>query len=113
MRNNRFLHRAATAATATLAAAALGLTAAAPAWAGPAAPNALQVIMALQRQGDKVIVNRSGSKPLQMCTVTSAREGTSQYWWTHPRVVDPNPNKRVYGVGTQLLYRTMYVDVQC
>lgn len=113
MHNNRFLHRTATAATATLAAAALGLTAAAPASAGPAAPNALQVILALQRQGDKVIVNRTGSKPLQMCTVTSVREGTSQYWWTHPRVVDPNPNKRVYGVGTQLLYRTMYVDVQC
>lgn len=113
MRNNRLLCRAAVPVAAVLAAATLGLTGTAPAWAGPAAPNALQVILALQRQGDKVIVNRTGSKPLQMCTVTSIREGQAQYWWTHPQVVDPNRAKRANGVGTQLLYRTMYVDVQC
>lgn len=113
MHNNRFLHRAAALMVAVLAGATLGLSGAAPAWAGPAAPNALQVIMALQRQGDKVIVNRTGDKPLQMCTVTSVREGKSEYWWTHPQVVDPNRAKRANGVGTQLLYRTMYVDVQC
>lgn len=113
MHNNRFIHRTTAAATAALAAAALGLSGAATAGAGPASPNALQVITMLQRQGDKVIVNRTGDKPLQMCTVTSVREGQAQYWWTHPRVASPNRALRANGVGTQLLYRTMYVDVQC
>lgn len=81
--------------------------------AGPAAPNALQVITQLQRQGDKVIVHRTGGKPLQMCSVTSVREGKSEYWWTSSRVADPSPKKRANGVGSQLMYRTMDVDVQC
>ncbi|SKT63701.1 Uncharacterised protein [Mycobacteroides abscessus subsp. abscessus] len=45
--------------------------------------------------------------------MTSVRQGRAEYWWTHPQVVDPNRAKRANGVGTQLLYRTMYVDVQC
>lgn len=111
MGNKRFLRRTGTAVVAAVAAATV--VGAGSAWAGPAAPNALQVIMALQRQGDKVIVNRRGGKPLQLCTVTSVRQGRAEYWWTHPQVVDPNRAKRANGVGTQLLYRTMYVDVQC
>ncbi|NGX08824.1 hypothetical protein UI24_16285 [Mycobacteroides franklinii] len=106
------MHTAAVAAV-VLAVSAAGLSGAPAAWAGPGTPNALQVITMLQRQGDKVIVHRVGDKPLHMCTVTSIREGKSEYWWTHPRVADPNPAKRANGVGTQLLYRTMYVDVQC
>ncbi|WP_239001838.1 MULTISPECIES: hypothetical protein [unclassified Mycobacteroides] len=94
-------------------AAMLMLATPAVAAAGPAGANALQVIMQLRRQGDKVIVNRKGDKPLQMCVVTSVREGKSEYWWTHPRIADPAPAKRNSGVGTQLLYRTVYVDVQC
>ncbi|ORA60872.1 MULTISPECIES: hypothetical protein [Mycobacteriaceae] len=116
MHNKRFHRRAgiATAAAAIfVAASALGLSGAALAQAGPGSPDALQVILMLQRQGDKVIVNRTGNKPLHMCTVTSVREGTSEYWWTHPQVVGPNRATRAHGVGTQLLYRTMYVDVQC
>lgn len=113
MHHNRVLHRTTTAVAAALITAAAGLAGAAPAGAGPATPNALQIIGMLQRQGDKVIVHRVGDKPLQMCTVTSIREGQAQYWWTHPNVADPNKAKRANGVGTQLLYRTMYVEVQC
>lgn len=111
MYRNRFLHRAVTAAA--LAAAPLGLVSPAPAFAGPQEPNALQVIMALQRQGDKVIVNRTGSKPLQMCTVTSIREINAQYWWTRTQVLDPRPAKRPSAVGPQLIIRTVRVDIRC
>lgn len=81
--------------------------------AGPAGPDALQVISQLQRQGDRVVVHRTGDGPLQLCVVTSVREGKSAYWWTSPRTADPNPRKRANGVGTQLIYRTVDVDVRC
>ncbi|MGH3725739.1 MAG: hypothetical protein ACRDUS_16640 [Mycobacterium sp.] len=111
MRNNHF-HRRAVAAAISLPVALIVATSPV-ASAGPAAANALQVIMQLQRQGDKVVVNRTGGKPLQMCTVTSVREGKSAYWWAYPRVADPNRARRANGVGAKLLYRTVYVDVQC
>lgn len=113
MRNNSFLRRTVIIGFATAALAA-PIPAAATASAGPAGgPDALQVITMLQRQGDKVIVKRDGNKPLQQCTVTSVREGKSEYWWTHPHIADPRPARRASGVGTQLIYRTMYVDIQC
>ncbi|WP_286142115.1 MULTISPECIES: hypothetical protein [unclassified Mycobacterium] len=94
-------------------AAALAVAASPAASAGPSPANALQVITQLQRQGAKVVVLRTGDKPLQACTVTAVREGKSEYWWTHPRIADPNRARRANGVGTQLIYRTVYVDVQC
>ncbi len=100
-------------AATTLLATALAVAPPPVASAGPASPDALQVITQLQRQGDKVVVQRTGDKPLQACTVTSVREGESQYWWTRPRIADPNRAKRANGVGPQLMYRTVYVDVQC
>lgn len=98
---------------ATFLATTLAVSTSPAASAGPASPDALQVITQLQRQGDKVVVQRTGDKPLQMCTVTSVRDGESQYWWTRPRIADPNRAKRANGVGPQLMYRTVYVDVQC
>ncbi|TDZ81876.1 hypothetical protein [Mycobacteroides salmoniphilum] len=98
---------------ATFLATTLAVSTSPVASAGPASADALQVITQLQRQGDKVIVERTGDKPLQMCTVTSVREGESQYWWTQPHVADPNRAKRANGVGPQLMYRTVYVDIQC
>ena len=75
MSNNCFSRYTRIAATAALGVAALAIAVAPAASAGPAAgPDALEVILALQRQGDKVIVNRTGDKPLQMCTVTSVRQ---------------------------------------
>ncbi|MFA4083922.1 hypothetical protein [Mycobacteroides salmoniphilum] len=100
-------------AAATFLAAALAVATPTAASAGPAPVSALQVIAQLQRQGDKVIVLRAGDKPLQACTVTAVREGKSEYWWTSPRIVDPSRAKRANGVGTQLMYRTVYVDIQC
>lgn len=111
MYRNIFPCRSILAAAILVAGPAVSTSAAAS--AGPASPDALQVITQLQRQGDKVVVQRTGNKTLQMCTVTSVREGESQYWWTQPRIADPNRAKRANGVGTQLIYRTVYVDVQC
>ncbi|ALR11576.1 hypothetical protein BST43_04855 [Mycobacteroides saopaulense] len=111
MPNNRFRRRVVI-AVASLVAVPI-VTASPLASAGPASTNALQLIMLLQRQGDQVIVHRAGDKPLQMCTVISVREGRSEYWWTHPRMVDPSPARRANGRGSQLLYRTVYIDVRC
>lgn len=82
--------------------------------AGPKdGPNALQVITSLQRQGDVVVVKRTGSKPLQYCVVTSIHKGKSEYWWTRPRLIDPNPAKRPPAIGSVLMTRTVYVDIRC
>ncbi|BAX97365.1 hypothetical protein MSTE_02050 [Mycobacteroides stephanolepidis] len=111
MYRNIFPYRSIVAAT--ILVTGLGVATSPAASAGPASPDALQVITQLQRQGDTVVVQRTGDKPLQMCAVTSVREGASQYWWTRPRIADPNRAKRANGMGTQLMYRTAYVDVQC
>ncbi|NGX06066.1 hypothetical protein [Mycobacteroides franklinii] len=113
MHNNSFLRRISIGAAAALGAAALAVAAAPIAPAGPVGPDALQVIAMLERQGDTVIVSRTGNKPLQMCTVTSVREIDAQYWWTRPQVRNPRPARRPSGVGPQLIIRTMRVEIRC
>ncbi|EUA46551.1 MULTISPECIES: hypothetical protein [Mycobacteroides] len=113
MQNNSFLHHIGIRAAVTIGAAALAVAASPTAPAEPVRPDALQVIAMLQRQGDKVIVHRTGNKPLQMCTMTSIREIDAQYWWTRPQVRDPQPARRPNGIGPQLIIRTMRVEIRC
>ncbi|WP_078294654.1 hypothetical protein [Mycobacterium sp. D16R24] len=114
MSNHCFSRNTRIVTTAALGVAALAMAAAPAASAGPAAgPNALEVILALQRQGDKVIIDRSGNRPLQMCTVTSVRQIDAQYWWSRPHVSSPKSAIRPNAVGTQLIERTMYVTIRC
>ncbi|ALM18970.1 hypothetical protein [Mycobacteroides abscessus] len=114
MLNTTFIRRTRFTAAALIGAAALAITASPTALAGPTGtPNALEVIAMLERQGDTVIVSRTGNKPLQMCTVTSVREIQAQYWWTRPRVQNPKPTRRPNAVGTQLIIRTMRVEIRC
>ncbi|PVA72280.1 hypothetical protein D2E64_11475 [Mycobacteroides abscessus] len=114
MSNNCFSRSTRIMTTAALGAAALAIAAAPAASAGPAeGPNALEVILQLQRQGDKVIIDRSGNKPLQMCTVTSIRQIDAQYWWSRPHLSSPKSAIRPNAQGTQLIERTIYVTIRC
>ncbi|MGC7313268.1 hypothetical protein RBA04_22630 [Mycobacteroides abscessus subsp. massiliense] len=102
------------ATTVAVGVAALAVAAAPVASAGPTQdPNALEVILQLQRQGDKIIIDRSGNKPLQMCTVTSIRQIDAQYWWSRPHLSSPKSAIRPNAQGTQLIERTIYVAIRC
>ena len=62
-----------TAAAAGLAAAVLGL--AAPAHAAPTGGNAADTISALEAQGNRVVVTRQSSTPLDKASVVSVTRG--------------------------------------
>lgn len=62
-----------TAAAAALTAGALGL--AGPALAAPSAGNAEQTISELEAQGNRVVVNRQSSAPLDQASVVSITRG--------------------------------------
>ncbi len=116
MHNNCSRRRTRIVAAAIAGAAAAVIAAVPTASAGPAQdPNALEVITALQRQGDKVIISRTGNKPLQYCAVTSVREISAAYWWTRPHVRGPVTRA---GTGTgavvaPLIERTFRVEIRC
>ncbi|MGV9798581.1 hypothetical protein ACWDTP_11055 [Mycobacterium sp. NPDC003449] len=85
------------------AATLIGL--AAPAQAAPTGPgNAQQTINELQAQGYKVIVNRTGSTPLDKASVVAVRPGQ-----TFSRTDSSNPGGNLQ---TTVLSKTIYVDVK-
>ena len=89
-----------------LAAAALGLTAAAN--AAPAGPSSVDAtIDQLRAQGFDVILNRIGTAPQQQCTLSAVRPGQ-----TYSRT-----DSGVPGAGDDLVTtvtsKTVYVDVTC
>jgi hypothetical protein len=95
----------ATAMTAGVAAALIGL--AAPAVAAPTGPgNAQQTINELQAQGYTVIVNRIGTAPLDQASVVAVRPGQT-YSRTDTGV--PGAGSDIYTTVTD---KTVYVDVK-
>lgn len=95
----------------TLIAAALvaGLLAAPVAQAGPGAlGDAEQVIDGLRAQGNKVIVTKTGNKPLSRCVATRVRKDLDVFG--NPRIypnISSGPTRRVW------LYSVYHVDIQC
>jgi hypothetical protein len=88
-----------------VAAAIIGL--AAPAAAAPTGPgNAQQTINELQAQGYTVIVNRTGTAPLDQATVVAVRPGQT-YSRTDTGV--PGAGNDIYTTVTD---KTVYVDVK-
>jgi hypothetical protein len=88
-----------------VAAAIIGL--AAPAAAAPTGPgNAQQTINELQAQGYTVIVNRTGTAPLDQATVVAVRPGQT-YSRTDSGV--PGAGNNIYTTVTD---KTVYVDVK-
>ncbi|GAB5899870.1 hypothetical protein OKHIL_56790 [Mycolicibacterium mageritense] len=84
-------------------AAVIGL--AAPAQAAPSGPgNAQQTISDLQAQGYTVIVNRTGTTPLEKATVVGVRPGQ-----TYSRTDSGNPGD---SRQTTVTGKTVYVDVK-
>jgi hypothetical protein len=95
----------ATATIAGAAAAVIGL--AAPAAAAPTGPgNAQQTINELQAQGYTVIVNRTGTGPLDQAAVVAVRPGQT-YSRTDTGV--PGAGNDIY---TTVTGKTVYVDVK-
>jgi hypothetical protein len=89
-----------------LAAAALGMSAAAS--AAPAGPGSVDAtINELHAQGFDVIVNRTGIAPQGQCTVSAVRPGQ-----TYTRT-----DSGVPGAGddlvTTVVGKTVYVDITC
>jgi hypothetical protein len=85
------------------AAAAIGLAGAAQ--AAPSGPgNAQQTISELQAQGYNVIVNRTGSAPLDQATVVAVRPGQ-----TFSQTDHRNPGG---DLQTTVTGKTVYVDVK-
>ena len=74
------------------------------AYAAPsAAASAEEVVTSLERNGYKVILNRTGAAPLQKCEVEAVRPGRDL---TEKRTVGDN-----HKVVTK--YTTVYVDPRC
>jgi hypothetical protein len=89
-----------------LAAAALGFAGAAS--AAPSGPNtADQTVRQLQAEGLHVILNKTGSAPLDQCTVDSVRPGQ-----TFARMDSGAPGA-MDDIVTTLTAMTVYVDVSC
>ena len=84
--------------------AAATLAFAAPALADPSGGQSVQdTVNSLQAQGFKVIVNKTGSAPLDQCTVASVRPGQ--------KVI--KSSSRDGGNLVQQSYTTVYVQAQC
>jgi hypothetical protein len=65
-------------AAAAVAGAVVGLaaTSTAPAWAAPSgAGTALDTVTSLKSDGYKVVVNKVGAAPMELCTVDTVRPG--------------------------------------
>jgi hypothetical protein len=92
-----------TAAAAALTVGALGL--AAPALAAPSGNNAADTISALEAQGNRVVVNRQSSTPLDEASVVSVTRG--------PNVRQAVPNATSNGDNTRSVSsQTVYVNVR-
>ncbi len=92
-----------TAAAAALAAGVLGL--AAPAVAAPTGGNAADTISALEAQGNRVIVTRQSSTPLDQASVVSVHRG--------PDVRQSIPVPNSIGNGSRSVSnQTVYVTIK-
>lgn len=82
---------------------------AAVAHAGPQGyGDAETVISSLEEQGNYVILNRTGNRPLEDCTVARVRQGPSVY--VYERAVGADSQS----VPTKILdHGTYYVDLTC
>ncbi|MDV3126210.1 hypothetical protein M1247_14905 [Mycobacterium sp. 21AC1] len=95
----------ATAIAGSAAAVLIGL--AAPAMAAPSGPgNAQDTISNLQAQGYTVIVNRTGTTPLESATVVGVRPGQ-----TYSRTDKGFPGA-AGDLRTSVIGKTVYVDVK-
>jgi hypothetical protein len=95
-----------TLAAGTLASAALGLAGSASA-APSGTPSVDATVSQLRAQGYKVILNRTGTAPVDQCTVTTVRPGQ-----TFSRTDSGAPgagNDRV----TTVIAKTVFLDVAC
>ncbi|CPT96502.1 hypothetical protein [Mycobacteroides abscessus] len=114
MSNNRFFRRPRMIAAAAATVSAVAIAAAPVASAGPTeGPNAQEVILQLQSQGDQVIVSRTGNKPLQQCVVTSVRQIDHQSWYRGPRLPSPESATRPGAAGIQLRRPVVHVEIRC
>lgn len=93
-------------AQAALACAVALLAAPAPhAGAAPSGPsNVEEIIGNLQSQGYKVIVNKTGSAPLERCTLRAVRPGRN--------ITEYGKDVRERTVE-RIVSKTIYVDVSC
>lgn len=91
------------------ATAAATLLMAPVAQAGPdSLGDADDVINSLKAQGNKVIITKTGNKPLSQCVATRIRKDLDVYG--NPRIypnISSGPTRRVW------LYSVYHVDVQC
>jgi len=95
-------------AAGALTAAALGLTA--PANAAPAGPSSVDAtIDQLRAQGLEVIVNRTGTAPLDQCTINSVRPGQT---YSHSDTGSGLPGS-AFDIVTTVTDKTVYVDLTC
>ncbi|OHT86516.1 hypothetical protein [Mycobacteroides saopaulense] len=95
--------------SALAATAAATLLVAPIAHAGPGAlGDAEQVVERLKAQGNKVIVTKTGNKPLSQCVATRVRKDLDVYG--NPRIypnISSGPTRRVW------LYSVYHVDIRC
>ncbi|NGX08682.1 hypothetical protein [Mycobacteroides franklinii] len=111
--NNIFRARVATRTLAAAAAVAATLLLAPAAHAGPdALGDAEEVINSLKNQGHKVIVTKTGSKPLSECVVTGVRKDLDVYGATQGTNC-PNCNGSARRNQTVRLYSIYHVEIQC
>jgi hypothetical protein len=86
--------------------AAVGLSGAAS--AAPSGPtSAAQTVSALQANGFHVILNKTGTRPLDKCAVKDVRPGQ-----TFARTDSGAPGAGS-SIGTTITAKTVYVDVDC
>ncbi|HEX2400872.1 MAG TPA: hypothetical protein VHJ79_12955 [Mycobacterium sp.] len=93
---------------AALAAAALGLPAAAN--AAPAGPGSVDAtINELRGQGFDVVVNRTGTAPQEQCTLSAVRPGQT---FLRSDTGSGLPGS-AFDIVTQVTGKTVYVDIIC
>ena len=93
-------------AAGTLASAVLGL--AGTASAAPSGPSSVDAMVSqLRAQGYAVILNRTGTAPVDQCTLTAVRPGQ-----TFSRTDSGAPGARDDRVTT-VMTKTVFVDVTC
>jgi hypothetical protein len=93
---------------AAAAGAALGFAASAN--AAPMGAEVSQTVESLQAEGFRVIVNKTGSAPLEQCTVSGVRPGQT---YTRMESEVPGPSDRGVGIVTTVTGKTVYLDVSC
>jgi hypothetical protein len=93
---------------AALAAAALGLSAAAD--AAPAGPGSVDAtINELRAQGFDVVVNRIGIAPQELCTLSAVRPGQT---FSRSDTGSGLPGS-AFDIVTTVTGKTVYVDITC